>query len=81
MKITEIAYAQITQFGMNEKVGNVSFQMPKPGDIALDKPYSEYTAQLIDNEVRDLINRAHKRTQDLLNEHKDNVIKVKLTAY
>lgn len=76
LKITEIAYAQITQFGMNEKVGNVSFQMPKPGDMALDKPYSEYTAQLIDNEVRELIDKAHKRTRTLLNEHKDNVIKV-----
>lgn len=76
-KITEIAYAQITQFGMNEKVGNVSFQVPKPGDIVLDKPYSEYTAQLIDNEVRDLINTAHKRTRALLSEHKENVIKVR----
>lgn len=76
LKITEIAYAQITQYGMNEKVGNVSFQMPKPGEMALDKPYSEYTAQLIDNEVRDLIDRAHKRTRALLDEHKENVIKV-----
>ncbi|XP_032682461.1 AFG3-like protein 2 [Odontomachus brunneus] len=75
-KITQIAYAQITQFGMNEKVGNVSFQAPKPGDIVLDKPYSEYTAQLIDNEVRDLINSAHKRTRTLLSEHKEDVIKV-----
>lgn len=81
LKITEIAYAQITQYGMNEKVGNVSFQMPKPGDMALDKPYSEYTAQLIDNEVRDLIDRAHKRTRTLLNEHKENVIKVKTISY
>lgn len=77
-QITEIAYAQITQFGMNEKVGNVSFQMPKPGDMAFDKPYSEYTAQLIDNEVRDLIDRAHKRTRALLNEHKEDVIKVNM---
>lgn len=78
LQITGIAYAQIIQYGMNEKVGNVSFQMPKPGDIALDKPYSEYTAQLIDNEVRDLIDRAHKRTRALLNEHKEDVIKVRI---
>jgi len=43
----------------------------------LDKPYSEYTAQLIDSEVRDLIDRAHKRTRALLNEHKEDVIKVR----
>jgi len=75
-KITQIAYSQVTQFGMNEKVGNVSFQMPKPGDMVLDKPYSEYTAQLIDNEVRELIDNAHKRTRALLNEHKEDVMKV-----
>jgi len=77
LKITQIAYSQVTQFGMNEKVGNVSFQMPKPGDMVLDKPYSEYTAQLIDNEVRELIDNAHKRTRALLNEHKEDVMKVR----
>ncbi|XP_011642238.1 AFG3-like protein 2 [Pogonomyrmex barbatus] len=75
-KITKVAYAQITQYGMNEKVGNVSFEMPSPGEFAFDKPYSEYTAQLIDNEVRELIDKAHKRTLALLNEHKEDVIKV-----
>ncbi|XP_011160232.1 AFG3-like protein 2 isoform X2 [Solenopsis invicta] len=75
-KITKIAYAQITQYGMNEKVGNVSFEMPGSGEMVFDKPYSEHTAQLIDNEVRELIERAHKRTLALLNEHKEDVIKV-----
>ncbi|XP_012541497.1 AFG3-like protein 2 isoform X2 [Monomorium pharaonis] len=75
-KITKVAYAQITQYGMNEKVGNVSFEMPSSGEMVFDKPYSEQTAQLIDNEVRELIERAHKRTLALLNEHKEDVIKV-----
>ncbi|KAG5309375.1 PREDICTED: AFG3-like protein 2 isoform X1 [Acromyrmex echinatior] len=75
-KITKVAYAQITQYGMNEKIGNVSFEMPNTGELVFDKPYSEYTAQLIDNEVRDLIEKAHKRTLALLNEHKEDVIKV-----
>ncbi|XP_018052786.1 PREDICTED: AFG3-like protein 2 isoform X3 [Atta colombica] len=75
-KITKVAYAQITQYGMNEKIGNVSFEMPNTGELVFDKPYSEHTAQLIDNEVRDLIEKAHKRTLALLNEHKEDVIKI-----
>ncbi|XP_012279522.1 AFG3-like protein 2 [Orussus abietinus] len=75
-KITQSAYSQVVLFGMNEKVGNVSFDMPQPGDMVLDKPYSEHTAQLIDQEVRTLISEAHKRTHELLREHKENVQKV-----
>ncbi|XP_029035220.1 AFG3-like protein 2 [Osmia bicornis bicornis] len=75
-KVTQSAYAQVIQFGMNEKVGNVSFQMPQQGDMTFDKPYSEHTAQLIDVEVRELIERAHVHTRELLTKHKDNVSKV-----
>ena len=71
------ARSQVTQYGMNERVGNVSFEQPQPGDMVLDKPYSEETAQLIDSEVRNIISTAFDRTMQLLTEHKDDVEKVR----
>lgn len=67
---------QIVQFGMNEKVGQVSFELPRQGEMVLEKPYSEATARLIDNEVRTLISEAYQRTQQLLTEKKAEVEKV-----
>lgn len=67
---------QIVQFGMNEKVGQVSFELPRQGEMVLEKPYSEATARLIDTEVRTLISEAYQRTQQLLTEKKAEVEKV-----
>jgi len=75
-KVTQSAYAQIVHYGMNDKVGNVSFDMPQPGEVVLDKPYSEETAQMIDSEVRIMISSAFDRTLKLLSDHKENVKKV-----
>merc|ERR1712217_99416 len=65
-KVTQSAYSQITKYGMNEKVGNVSFQEPQPGEVVFDKPFSEATAQLVDEEAKKLLREpaVRKRIQN-----------------
>uniref|UniRef100_F6X5N3 AFG3-like protein 1 n=1 Tax=Macaca mulatta TaxID=9544 RepID=F6X5N3_MACMU len=75
-KVTQSAYAQIVQFGMSEKLGQVSFDFPRQGEAPVEKPYSEATAQLIDEEVRCLISAAYKGTLDLLTQCREHVEKV-----
>merc|ERR1719195_805738 len=77
-KVTKSAYAQITQYGMNDNVGNVSFEQPQQGEMVFDKPYSESTSQLIDEEAKKMINSAMERTLNLLTDKKDIVEKVAL---
>ncbi|XP_021564238.1 AFG3-like protein 1 [Carlito syrichta] len=75
-KVTQSAYAQVVQFGMSEKLGQLSFDFPRQGETLVEKPYSEATAQLIDEEVRCLISAAYKRTLDLLTRCREQVEKV-----
>lgn len=72
-QITRIAYAMVTVYGMNEKLGNISFYDPQQ-ETTFTKPYSEETSKLIDEEVRKLIDIAYIRTKKLLSEKKDKVV-------
>ena len=71
-RITKLAYSMITIYGMNNNIGNVSFNDPT-GEYGYQRPYSEKTAQLIDEEARKMIEDAYKRTIALLTEKKAEV--------
>ena len=73
-KITKLAYSMVTVYGMNDKIGNVSFYDSKgQGEYSFTKPYSENTAQTIDEEVKKLIGEAYVATKGLLSEHRDKL--------
>ena len=76
-QVTKLSYAMVTVYGMNEKVGKVSFYDPQAENV-FTKPYSEETGKLIDNEVRKLVDEAYVRTIALLTEKRDQVEKLAL---
>jgi cell division protease FtsH len=71
-QITRIAYSMVTAYGMNSKVGNVSYYDPSQ-ENTFTKPYSEETGKIIDNEVRGIIEEAYQRTLQLLRDKKEAV--------
>ncbi len=71
-QVTKISYAMVTVYGMNEKVGNVSFFDPQ-NENQFTKPYSEETGKLIDQEVRLLVEKAYERTKQVLRERRKEV--------
>jgi AFG3 family protein len=72
-RITKLAYGMVTMYGMNSKVGNVSFNNFNQDEYQINRPYSEKTAELIDIEVRYLIENAYNRTKELLVEKRDQL--------
>lgn len=74
-QITRIAYSMITVYGMNDKLGNISYYDPNQ-EQTFTKPYSEQTAEMIDTEVRKLIDAAYERTKALLTEKRSEVEKL-----
>ena len=71
-RITKMAYSMVTIYGMNERVGQVSFYDPN-GEYAYQKPYSEKTSEIIDEEVRKLIDGAYQKVRALLLGKKEQV--------
>jgi AFG3 family protein len=70
-KVTKLAQAYVASYGMSASLGTVSYPLDED---RLSKPFSEATAQLIDEEIRSVINRAHDRTTELLIKHKNGMV-------
>jgi len=74
-RITRLAYGMVKIYGMNDKVGNLSFYDPQ-GENQFSKPYSDTTAELIDSEVRNLVELVYSKTKELIILHRDGLEKV-----
>jgi len=74
-RVTDLVYQTIQVYGMNERVGQLAF--PKdPNAMPGDKPYSDATAQAMDEEARIIVDEAYQRTLELLREKKPELEKV-----
>jgi len=72
-RITKLAYSMVTMYGLNEKIGNISFYDSKQSEYSFNKPYSEETAKNIDEEVRKIVDEAYQRTKGLLTTKRDQL--------
>ncbi|OWF42037.1 AFG3-like protein 2 [Mizuhopecten yessoensis] len=72
-KVTKLAYAQVTVLGMSDKIGQIGYAQQEG---SFQKGYGEETAQIIDEEVRNIVAKCYDRTMDLLTEKKDLIDKI-----
>jgi cell division protease FtsH len=73
-KITKQAYASVAVFGLNDEIGNISYyDSSGNSEYSFQKPYSEKTAELIDKEVKKMVDEAYKRTVSLLKDNKEKL--------
>lgn len=71
-KVTKQAYAMVTIYGLNEKIGNRSYY-DSSGDSQFQKPYSDETARIIDEETSKIIEAAYVKAKELLSTHRDQL--------
>ena len=74
-RVTQIVYSTIQTYGMNSRVGQLAYPQDNSG-MPGDRPYSEATAEAMDDEARSIVDAAYQRTLALIREHKDDVEKV-----
>ena len=76
-RVTKQCYAMVAYYGMSEAVGSMSYyDSTGQSDMAFTKPYSERTAQQIDDEVRALIAKAREMAEKVIDEHREGLIEL-----
>ncbi len=75
-KVTKQAYAMMAYYGMSERVGNISFYDSQRGEYSFQKPYSEKTAEIIDQEVKQLVDEQYLRAKTIITENKEGLIEL-----
>jgi len=74
-KVTKQAYAMVSVYGLNKKIGNLSFyDSSGRSEYNFTKPYSEKTAQIIDEEVSKIIEKAYQKAKNILTKHKKDLV-------
>jgi hypothetical protein len=79
-KVTKQAYTMVAMYGLSEKLGNISYH-DSTGEYSnsLQKPYSEETGKLIDEEVRRLVDQAYEEALRIIREHKEDLDRIAQT--
>lgn len=76
-RVTKLAFSMVTYFGLNEKIGNISYyDSTGQQEYMLNRPYSEHTAQTIDEEVSKMVKQAFDRAKQILIENKEKLEKL-----
>jgi cell division protease FtsH len=76
-KVTKQAYAMVAYFGMSDKIGNISYyDSSGQQEYNFKHPYSEKTAELLDTEVKRLIDASYKRAKSILAKHRKGFIQL-----
>ena len=75
-RMTKMAYAMVSYYGMSDKVGNLSYYNSNGGGYELSKPYSEKTAELIDAEAKALTDEATRRAEQILSDNWSGVVEL-----
>jgi cell division protease FtsH len=76
-KVNKTARAMITIYGLNDKMGNITYyDSSGQNEYNFSKPYSELTAQVIDKEIKDLIENQYNRAIEILTHHKDKLLEL-----